>query len=926
MLRRLLERRWSALVGSSVFIASPVLAADYYVSPQGSNSASGALEAPFRTIRRGIVAAMPGDTVYVRGGEYVGWENQINPVRAGRADAFITFRNFPGELPILLPYADQDEGAAFEPFDDPDDEFADVPIAFIRVQGFVAYQWPTTGFSNGFQKESNNIEFRFNVADGNGVNGIAFYGGTGVRIENNISAHNGNSAPSWSSGVNLFSVVGNADVNVVRGNVSFENIDICGANGCNAGQSTDGNGFILDEGAGGTVRFESNIAFRNGGSCLRLTLTPGGQLVNNTCYNNGLDTGYAFAFGEIFASDAQSRNNVLVRNNLAVGTNGQAALGPFQGTNANVGGNVTTGVTASVFRDPDGVYPDFRLAGSPQNLINAADNSATGTSDIGFDPHCVVRSDTPIQGVAFWRYSVNYAYIESVGGVEGCFRPVARSLGGGADMGAYESVATGGCQFHYECDDNVACTEDRCGDQGQCSNTARAGCCASAAECDDGNACTVDSCVAGSCRNASSGVCSGGQTGAGGMLPPDVTVDLPGDVTAGGGTPAAMPNGPLPGTSTGADPGAPAAPGGMTPLPMAGGSSGGGCALSSEPARGGAGTLGVLLLAVTTLVRQRSRRRWRGALALGAAALTTWGCGSDDGGGTPPGAFSGAPSGMGGGGAQPATDPGSPPAGGQPGNVDSMGSGAVMQPPPAPTIGTTAPPAGTSTNNPPPPVGTGAPSGPAQACARTPAPEGGLLIDFGTMDMSSGAWGVGASDSVSGGTSRYSCADSGGCPATAALNLTLDEAGSLRMQATLPGGGYTGAVLWFGPCVDASAFAGLRLLTSGNLAGATLLVKLQAADNYPVDVASARGACQYLHEDTKNSECTPAQVRIDALTSAPSTLDLPWAQFTGGAPNASVAPEGLLGLEIQFQCTQASCPIDVAFGTTTLIAPPRLPF
>jgi hypothetical protein len=667
MLRRLLARRWPLLAGSCLLIAPPALAADFYVSPQGSNAASGSLDAPFRTIRQGIAVAMPGDTVYVHGGEYVGWENQINPVRAGRADAFITIRNVPGELPILLPYGDMDQASAAEPFDDPDDTFADSTIAFIRVQGFVAYQWPTSGFSNGFQKESSDVEFRFNVADGNGINGIAFYGGSGARIENNIVAHNGNSAPSWSSGINLFSVTGDASVNIVRGNVSFENIDICGANGCNAGQSTDGNGFILDEGAGGTVRFESNIAFRNGGSCLRLTLTPGGQLVNNTCYNNGLDTGYAFQFGEIFASDAQSRNNVIVRNNLAVGSNGQPALGDLQGTNANVGGNLTTGISASVFRDPDGVYPDFRVAGSPQNIVNAADSSATGATDIGFDPHCVVRSDTPIQGVAFWRYAVNYAYIKSVGGVEGCFRPVARALGGSPDVGAYESVATGGCQFHHECDDNVACTQDRCSEQGQCTNSAIAGCCTSDAECDDGDGCTVDSCVSGSCRSASNGVCSGGQTG-GGELPPDVTVDLPNGVTANpnSGAPPSEPTA-LPATTPTTPVGASMDPTSTMPLPTAGsgGSSGaGGCAVAAGPSHGVA-SLAALLVGVAALVRRRRAR----ALALSLAAFSTWACGSDDGAGQPPPALAGPPGAGGTSAAAAAPDPNATATGAQPSDL-----------------------------------------------------------------------------------------------------------------------------------------------------------------------------------------------------------------------------------------------------------------
>jgi hypothetical protein len=266
-----------------------------------------------------------------------------------------------------------------------------------------------------------------------------------------------------------------------------------------------------------------------------------------------------------------------------------------------------------------------------------------------------------------------------------------------------------------------------------------------------------------------------------------------------------------------------------------------------------------------------------------------------------------------------------------PSNIDTSTPGTStpgtnMPGAPMPSASGTTPPATTPAPTPSaPPVGTGAPSGPAQVCTLTPAPEGGLLIDFGTMNMTSGAWGEGATDSVSGGTSRYSCADSGSCPATAALTLTQSATGSLRLQATLPGGGYTGAVLWFGPCVDASAFEGLQLTSSGQLAGATMFVKLQSAENFPVDVANGRGACQYLHEDTKNSECVPPAVRIDALTSTPSSLDLPWSSFGGGVPNATLTPAGLLGFEVQFQCSQASCALDVTLGTARLFRPSRLP-
>jgi parallel beta-helix repeat protein len=95
-------------------------------------------------------------------------------------------------------------------------------------------------------------------------------------VRNSIACHNGAQDPSWSSGINTYEASG---TNIIDGNVSFENIDV-------SSHASDGSGFILDFGSTHGL-FVNNIAFRNGGSCIRLTNSSGGELVNNTCVLNG---------------------------------------------------------------------------------------------------------------------------------------------------------------------------------------------------------------------------------------------------------------------------------------------------------------------------------------------------------------------------------------------------------------------------------------------------------------------------------------------------------------------------------------------------------------------------------------------------------------------------------------------------------------
>jgi hypothetical protein len=73
-----------------------VLLTAYYVSTAGSDANPGtALTAPLRTIQAAVNAAMPGDTVLVRGGTY---RETVSTPRSGTAAARITIQNYQNEV------------------------------------------------------------------------------------------------------------------------------------------------------------------------------------------------------------------------------------------------------------------------------------------------------------------------------------------------------------------------------------------------------------------------------------------------------------------------------------------------------------------------------------------------------------------------------------------------------------------------------------------------------------------------------------------------------------------------------------------------------------------------------------------------------------------------------------------------------------
>jgi len=482
-----------ASVLCAIFAPNTADAAHYFVSPDGDDANPGTESLPFLTIRHGVDAASnPGDTLWLRGGVYEAtdtWENQLNFQYSGEPGNPITFAAYPGELPILDGAALREDGASAVEIVEP----ATGPVSHIRIIGIVARNWGTSGFSNGWHESepllsSSDISYIHCIADNNGVNGFSFTGGENLYMEGNIAVHNGNMLPSWSSGVSLLEAHGD---NQIIGNVSFENIDISTGGTTNSGVPTDGSGFILDENTT-HANVANNIAFRNGGSCLRVTKSSNINLINNTCFQNGQDSRADYN-QELVFSDSTSANGSAIRNTAGIaGPEGQwhPSL-PRPGTDQN---NVwTTG--SGGFVSTSGAL-DFHIRPDASTLIDVGFSSNAPSTDIGFDPLCIrPAQNRGADWPSWWQYEVDYDYVASVGGVAGCFNPGMRPAGGGMDIGAYELDATPvGCMTDDECADDSPCTTDICAPGHKCTYLPVENCCVGDGDCDDGDECTIDAC------------------------------------------------------------------------------------------------------------------------------------------------------------------------------------------------------------------------------------------------------------------------------------------------------------------------------------------------------------------------------------------------------------------------------------------------
>jgi hypothetical protein len=209
------------------------------------------------------------------------------------------------------------------------------------------------------------------------------------------------------------------------------------------------------------------------------------------------------------------------------------------------------------------------------------------------------------------------------------------------------------------------------------------------------------------------------------------------------------------------------------------------------------------------------------------------------------------------------------------------------------------------------------PNPPPQVCNGTLPPADGVFIDFSTYNVTTGAWGVSQNGDITGGTTNYS-----GWMVTP-LRLSVNG-NDIRITGTLPpytesvpndAENYAGFLFWSAPCLNASLFDGVAFVIGGATNGAALKVQVQTHLDYPADPANQRGACVFTDCATRWSECMSPYAMVP-VAPTPSSIVMGWTSFTNGVPVSAVSPDGLVGIQFQFECqAMTACAIDVTLRT-----------
>ena len=322
-------------------------AAEYWISPSGSDAARGSRDEPFKTIQRGVNAAVPGDTVFVRAGRYEE-HVKVPAAKSGEPQKWLTIAAAPGEQRQAIVGTEEPR---IDVSGSDSSAFALQAARYVRIRGFRCVA-PYRGRGSGIgARNCEHIEIVNCALSGGGQGGIDANQCNYVTIDGVEAFFNGGGT-GWSSGISLLDL--RSKENVVRNCTVYGNYD-------NSSYRTDGNGIIIDNAyTRGGALVANNLAFMNGGKGMCSTRSDDCVFLNNTSVANCWQVNQQETAHELSIRGARN----VVRNNIAVGTLPKAAGMLVLLEYSGPGGNVKI--------DPGTIVGDHNLLFNSRDPVCAA--------------------------------------------------------------------------------------------------------------------------------------------------------------------------------------------------------------------------------------------------------------------------------------------------------------------------------------------------------------------------------------------------------------------------------------------------------------------------------------------------------------------------------------------------------------------------
>lgn len=296
-------RRFPLLAAMALLLPSAAQAANYYVSPSGSDGNPGSQAAPFREIRRALQSVTAGDTVFVADGQYLGFDVRN---KHGRSGAPITIKAL-GAAAAVVPTTDR--------VDNRDTIFVTFS-SYVVVDGLRSFNANRAAVR---VDQSPSITIRNGVFGNNARWGIFTDFSDDLLLEFNecygsVAEHG-------------IYVSNSGDRPVVRGNICRDNY----ASGIqlNADLSAGGDGLISE------ALLENNVCFNNGrggAAALNLDGVQDSLVRNNLLFNN-----HATGIVNYQGDGAEGpRGMVIVHNTVDQPSDGRWCLNLLSTTGLNV--------------------------------------------------------------------------------------------------------------------------------------------------------------------------------------------------------------------------------------------------------------------------------------------------------------------------------------------------------------------------------------------------------------------------------------------------------------------------------------------------------------------------------------------------------------------------------------------------------------